>query len=73
MEQGTRVIVNGVEGFTVKPNSTSRGRHGAFDPRREVLVKVGRRVKCYRKGDVEGAVVSNDVLDKKVTRRSFFL
>ena len=53
MTAGTRVIVNGLEGIVVRPVANAKGRHGIFDPRREVMVKVGNRTKPYRKGDVE--------------------
>lgn len=48
---GTRVEVRGREGTVVKPY-TGSGRRGKFDPRREVAVRIGRRVTVFRKGDV---------------------
>ncbi len=50
LRRGVRVTIGGQEGEITAPPIT--GRYGKFDPRREVAVRIGRRVKVVRKGDV---------------------
>ena len=66
MLPGTKVVVNGQPGVIVPPGLGARGRYGPFDSRREVMVRIGNRLRPFRKGDVEDAetVVSRDANDQ---------